>query len=90
MPAEIELLAKKFLRSFCYISIGEPGGGKKDIEQRVEFLGESAKKHRLKQIIESTEPPIIIFANEKKSVDFLAKIVEKWGWNSVVYHGSRT
>ena len=27
MPAEVERLAKKYLRAFCYISIGEPGGG---------------------------------------------------------------
>jgi len=32
MPPEIEKLAKKYMRAFCYISIGEPGGGKKDIE----------------------------------------------------------
>jgi hypothetical protein len=29
------------------INIGEPGGGKKDIDQRVEFLSESAKRNRL-------------------------------------------
>jgi len=32
MPPQIEILAKKYLRAFCFISIGEPGGGKKDIE----------------------------------------------------------
>ena len=32
MPPEIEILAKKYLRAFCFISIGEPGGGQKDIE----------------------------------------------------------
>jgi ATP-dependent RNA helicase DDX23/PRP28 len=31
MPMAIEKLAKKYLRSYCYISIGEPGSGKKDI-----------------------------------------------------------
>ena len=44
MPSEIERLAKKYMRAFCYISIGEPGGGKKDIEQRVEIIQESNKK----------------------------------------------
>jgi len=44
MPPEVEKLAKKYLRAFCYISIGEPGGGIKDIEQRVEMMGESQKK----------------------------------------------
>ena len=32
MPNQVEKLAKKYLRAFCFISIGEPGGGKKDIE----------------------------------------------------------
>ena len=32
MPHSIEKLAKKYLRAFCFISIGEPGGGKKDID----------------------------------------------------------
>jgi ATP-dependent RNA helicase DDX23/PRP28 len=44
MPSSVEKLAKKYLRSFCFISIGEPGGGKKDIEQRIELMNESNKK----------------------------------------------
>jgi ATP-dependent RNA helicase DDX23/PRP28 len=44
MPTEVERLAKKYMRAFCYISIGEPGGGKKEIEQRVEFMSEGYKK----------------------------------------------
>lgn len=45
MPTEVERLAKKYMRAFCYISIGEPGGGKKEIEQRVEFMSEGYKKY---------------------------------------------
>ena len=44
MPPEVENMSKKYLRSFCYISIGEPGGGKKEIEQKVELISESSKK----------------------------------------------
>ena len=32
MPPTVEKLAKKYLRAFCFISIGEPGSGKKEIE----------------------------------------------------------
>lgn len=77
MPREIENLAKKYMRSFCYVSIGEPGGGKKDIEQRVELISEHDKKRRLQEILRQIEPPIIVFANEKKVVELLAKILEK-------------
>lgn len=36
------------------------------------------------------EAPIIIFANEKKGVELLSKIIDKWGYRTVVYHGSKT
>jgi len=78
MPSDIERLAKKYLRAFCYISIGEPGGGKKDIEQIVEFISEGQKKAKLMNILRDAKPPIIIFANEKNAVEKLSKILDKW------------
>ena len=39
-------IAKKYLRAFCYISIGEPGGGKRDIKYEVEMISEGAKKFK--------------------------------------------
>lgn len=32
MPSAVEKMAKKFLRSYCFISIGDPGSAKKDID----------------------------------------------------------
>lgn len=43
----IEKIARKYLKFPAMITIGEPGGGKKDIDQRVEFVSESGKKSRL-------------------------------------------
>ena len=31
MPREVEKLARKYLRSYSFITIGEPSSGKKDI-----------------------------------------------------------
>ena len=45
---------------------------------------------RLQRILRQAEGPIIIFANQKKSVEILTKTVEKWGWSAVMYHGSKT
>lgn len=53
-------------------------------------MAENNKKNRLKQILDISKPPIIIFANEKRSVDALAKVVEKWDWKVGIYHGSKT
>lgn len=79
MPSQVERIARKYLRNPSYISIGDPGAGKKDIEQRVELIGEGEKKRRLKAILDKSEPPIIIFLNEKKAVEYLAGTLEKWG-----------
>jgi ATP-dependent RNA helicase DDX23/PRP28 len=47
MLPQIEKMARRYLRAPAFITIGEPGGGKKDIEQRIEFVSESSKRHKL-------------------------------------------
>lgn len=32
-------------------------------------------------LLETSEPPIIIFVNQKKGVEVISNIVEKWGVN---------
>lgn len=44
MTPVLEKLARKYLRCPSYISIGEPGIGKKEILQKIEFLQENQKK----------------------------------------------
>jgi len=90
MPSQVEKIARRYLRCPSYISIGEPGVGKKDIDQIVEFLTEGEKKHRLKFYMDRAEPPIIVFLNEKRAVEILAKTIENWGWKPVIYHGGRS
>lgn len=41
MPVAVERIAKKYLRSFCYISIGDEGSAKKDIDYKLEIITES-------------------------------------------------
>jgi ATP-dependent RNA helicase DDX23/PRP28 len=47
MLPQIEKIARKYLRYPAMITIGEPGGGKKDIDQRVEFVSEGTKRSKL-------------------------------------------
>jgi ATP-dependent RNA helicase DDX23/PRP28 len=47
MIPQVEKLARKYLKSPAYISVGQPGGGKKDIEQHVQFVSEGQKRHKL-------------------------------------------
>lgn len=91
MPVAIERLARKYLRSYCHISIGEPGIGLEKIHQTVEIMTEGQKKHRLQEILADSVPPIIIFANQKTEVELIAKMIERWDKHKAcVYHGSKT
>ena len=66
MQPAIEKLAQKYLRHHAYIQIGDSGGAKKEIEQRVEFIhgGENQRKRVLAKLLERfKKPPIIVFVN---------------------------
>ena len=54
MPAGVERVAKRYLRSPCVIHIGDHNSGKnKRIEQRVLMINEADKKKKLIQVMES-------------------------------------
>lgn len=91
MSPALEKLARKFLRCPSYISIGEPGAGKKEIEQIVEFLeDESRRKERLRGILDKTNGPVMIFVNHKKTADFLCKFLEKYNYKASTLHGGKS
>ena len=73
------------------ITIGEPGGGKKDIDQRVEFVQESGKRGKLVQLLHKyPQPPIIIFVRERTDTEHLATFLGKSGFAATTLHGSKT
>lgn len=57
------------------LTIGHPGTGKKEIEQRVQFVPEQSKKQALLRVLEDCQPPIMIFVNQKKDIDNLARYI---------------
>merc|ERR1712232_974530 len=90
MPPAIERMARSFLRHPAVITIGDPGHAKKDIEQRLEFVGEAKKKKRLEELLVGQEPPIIVFVNQKKAVDVLAKSLDNSGYRVCSLHGGKS
>merc|ERR1712232_1275568 len=90
MPPAIERMARTFLRHPSIISIGDPGHAKKDIEQRLEMIGEAKKKKRLEELLVGAEPPIIVFVNQKKAVDVLAKSLDNSGYRVCSLHGGKS
>ncbi|KND04410.1 uncharacterized protein SPPG_00140 [Spizellomyces punctatus DAOM BR117] len=92
MPAAVERLAKRYLRRPAVVTIGTAGQVVDTIEQRVENINdENKKKQRLLELLQQGfEPPIIIFVNQKKGADVLAKALEKLGYKSTVLHGGKS
>jgi len=92
LPVGVERLARKFLRRPVVVSIGEIGRVVDRIEQRVDFCNEADKRRRLTELLNSEdfEPPIIVFVNQKKGCDVLAKALDKLGFRATTLHGGKT
>ncbi|ORX87426.1 P-loop containing nucleoside triphosphate hydrolase protein [Basidiobolus meristosporus CBS 931.73] len=93
MPTAVERLAKRYLRRPAVVTIGTAGQAVDTVEQRVEMINEEGrKKNRLLEILNSQqyEPPIIIFVNQKKGCDVLAKALNKLGYRVTTLHGGKS
>ncbi|KAJ7285937.1 P-loop containing nucleoside triphosphate hydrolase protein [Mycena rebaudengoi] len=86
MPPVVERLARKYLRKPAVITIGEAG------RARVEFVtGDEKKKQRLLEILNSGmyASPIIVFVNQKKTADMVAKDLSRANWNAATLHSGK-
>lgn len=79
MQPLVEKMARQYLKYPAMVQIGEPGGSKKDIEQRFDFItNESQRKHKLIQLLgRFPKAPIIIFVNLKLEVDQITEMLTK-------------
>ncbi|XP_040197123.1 probable ATP-dependent RNA helicase DDX23 [Rana temporaria] len=90
MPAAVERLARSYLRRPAVVYIGSAGKPHERVEQKVFLMSEGEKRKKLLQILEKGfDPPIIIFVNQKKGCDVLAKSLEKMGYNACTLHGGK-
>ena len=93
MPPAVEKLAKSFLRHPAIVSIGDRDSGKNTrIEQVVEMVNESTKPSRLVQLAtpKSADDKMIVFVNEKKRCDMVARALEKGGIRCSILHGGKS
>ena len=80
MPPAVERLARSYLRRPAVVYIGSVGKPTERTEQIVYMVSAAEKRKKLVQILEQgIDPPIIIFVNQKKGADVLAKSLEKMG-----------
>ncbi|KAH8551768.1 P-loop containing nucleoside triphosphate hydrolase protein [Umbelopsis sp. PMI_123] len=93
MPPAVERLAKKYLRRPAVVTIGTAGQAVETVEQKVEMInGDEKKKNRLMELLNSGNypAPVIVFVNQKKNVDLLARTINKSGHHAVTLHGSKS
>jgi len=96
MPAEVERIAKKYLRHPAVVSIGDRDSRKNTrIVQKVLFLSSPGQKVKALTEILHRHPrnnmneKIIVFVNEKKHADGVGRMVENAGRRCVVLHGGK-
>ena len=80
MPPAVERLARTYLRRPAVVYIGSAGKPIERVEQIIYMCSPQEKRKKLISILdEGYEPPILIFVNQKKGADVLAKSLEKMG-----------
>lgn len=93
MPPAVERLARTFLVRPVTVSIGHVGDVADTIEQRVELITENEKTQRLSELLAGStkhfRPPIIVFVNQKRTVDYLCKRLESLNLRVVSLHGGK-
>ncbi|KAF5299388.1 hypothetical protein FQR65_LT09429 [Abscondita terminalis] len=90
MPPAVERLARTYLRRPAVVYIGSIGKPVDRVEQVVHIMTENDKRRKLMEYLsKGIEPPIIIFVNQKKGADVLAKGLEKLGYSACTLHGGK-
>uniref|UniRef100_A0ABD2VU49 Probable ATP-dependent RNA helicase DDX23 n=1 Tax=Trichogramma kaykai TaxID=54128 RepID=A0ABD2VU49_9HYME len=92
MPPDVTRLARAYLRRPAEVNIGSIGKPTERVEQIIHIMHDDHKLKKLKEILrQEIKPPIIIFVNEKRTTDFVAKELEKSGIDDVcTLHGGKT
>ena len=90
MAPPLERLARNYLRRPATIKIGSAGKPTERVKQIVIMCSENEKRNKLVEILErGFDPPIILFVNQKKGADILAKSLDKMGYSSCTLHGGK-
>ncbi|XP_067009740.1 probable ATP-dependent RNA helicase DDX23 [Anabrus simplex] len=90
MPPAVERLARTYLRRPAVVYIGSAGKPTERVEQIVYIVQENDKRRKLLEILgRGVTPPVIIFVNQKKGADVLARGLEKLGYSACTLHGGK-
>ncbi|HHN73127.1 MAG TPA: DEAD/DEAH box helicase [Thermopetrobacter sp.] len=92
MPSEIEQLTARFLHLPVTVQAQPPSSTAETIDQKLVLApaDERGKRARLREVIDARREEIrnaIIFANRKKTVEILAKSLQRHRYNAGALHG---
>jgi len=92
MPPEVERLSRSYLRRPGTIYIGVVGRAVDRIKQNVIFVkSDHEKKTKLEHLLrDGPKPPVIIFVNQRKTCDSIAKYLNQLGFRTTTLQGGRT
>ena len=93
MPPAVQRLAMKYLYKPATVTIGNVGEVVDTVEQRVEFVhGEEKRKNRLIELLRTSglPPPMIVFVNQKKAADVVAKFLGQAGFSAITLHSDKS
>jgi len=92
MPPEVERLSRRYLRRPGIIYIGEVGKAVERIKQEVFWMhSDNEKRNKLENLLKTgPPPPIIIFANQRRTCETLAKFLAKLGYTCTILQGGKS
>ncbi|CAD7695226.1 unnamed protein product, partial [Ostreobium quekettii] len=89
MPAKIRTFAESALVDPIIVNVGRAGAANLDVIQEVEYVKEEGKLVYLKECLQKTAPPVLIFAENKKDVDTIHEYLLIKGVEAVAIHGGK-
>lgn len=80
----------RYLRSECFVSIGEVGEGNKNIKHEVVLTGEQSRKTQLLRWLENCSDQSIVFCKSQEDVDGVGKFIQSERYSVGMYHGGKS
>ena len=77
MSPSIERLSKNYLQDALMVTVGETGKAADNVHQRVEyFTNEGRRRERFIKLLETLQPPILVFMNTRSGCEMILRYVE--------------
>lgn len=91
-PVEIQRLAKQFMKTYVFVTIGSIGSPCKDVKQLFNFVDEDSKFNKLCEILHTAteKDKFIIFVATKKTADTLHLHLINAKFSTTSIHGDRS